>query len=264
MPKKKRNKKVDPLDDVLLEKEKIAAQRAADDYKLWEQWQQNPTPDNMHPLIQRFEPAFKQKARLWRAPNVPEAAFKANLKLQAIDAFKTYDPTKGAALRTHVENRLKKSMRFNAQQQNMARIPEEKGYQIGPIQRAQDELREEFGRPPTPTEISEFLNPMMSPRKQLTPQKVEQIQKAQIRDVIGSSFDSDPVPKAIGRERQVISLLRPTLTPDQQVVFDHLYGMNGKKRITSTNELARTLGKSPSQVSRLRTGIFTQFQKYNK
>lgn len=261
MPKRK---KVNPLDEALNEKQKVAAQRAAEDHQLWEQWQQNPTPDNMHPLIQRFEPVFKQKTRLWRAPNVPESAFKANLKLQAIDAFKTYDPGKGAALRTHVENRLKKSMRFNAQQQNMARIPEAKSYQIGPIQRAQDELREELGRPPTPTEISEFLNPMMSPRKRLTPQKVEQIQQAQIRDVIGSAFDSDPVPKAIGRERQVISLLRPTLTPDQQAVFDHLYGLNGKKSISSTNELASELGKSPSQISRLRTGIFQQFQKYNK
>lgn len=266
MPRRKARKKgkMNPLDDALSAKEKLAAQRREEDHAIWQQWQQNPTPDNMHPLMQRFEPMIKQKARLWRAPNVNESAFRANLKLQAIDAFKTFDPDKGAALRTHLENRLKKSMRFNAQQQNMARIPEAKSYQIGGIMRAQDELREDLGRDPTPAEISEFLNPMLTPRKQLTAKKVEQIQQAQIKDVMGSAFESDPVPKAIGRERQVITLLRPALTPDQQVVYDHLYGLNGKQRVTSTTELAKTLGKSPSQISRLRTGIFQTFQRYNK
>lgn len=260
MPRRKGN----PLDDALEEKTKVAEQRKQQDIAMVQAWQADPTPENLRPLMKRFEPVFKQKMRLWRAPNVPEPAFNANLKLQAIEAWKSYDPSFGAAPRTHLENYLQKSKRFNAQQQNMARIGEAKSYQIGPIQRAQDELREDLGRIPTPGEIADFLNPMMSPRKQLTPKKVEDIQKAQIRDVVGSSFESDPVPKAIGRERQVIGLLRPALTPDQQVVYDHLYGLNGKQQITSTNELAKVLGKSPSQVSRLRTGIFTTFQKYNR
>jgi len=263
--KKKRKKdNVDPLDDALDAKTKLAAQRKADDIRMVQAWQADPTPENMEPLMKRFEPVFKSKIKQWKAPNVNESAMRANMKLHAIGALRDFDPTKGAAPRTYLEHRLQKSKRFNVQQQNYARIGEQKSYQIGPIQRAQDELREDFGREPTHDEISEFLNPMMSPRKQLTPQKVKEIQEAQIRDVVGSRFESDPVPRAIGRERQVVSLLRPALKEDQQVVYDHLYGLNGKEKITSTSALAKKLGKSPSQVSRLRTGIFKTFERYNQ
>lgn len=251
-----------PLDAALESKEKLAAQQKADDHTLWHAWKQDPTPENLRPLMQRHEPIFRQKVRLWKAPNVNEAAFKADLKIHAVKAYNTYDPSMGASLRTHLENNLKKSMRFNTQMQNYAAIPEHKASHIGRITRAQDELTEDFGRPPTPAEIAEHLNPSLSPRQQLTPQRVEQIQRSQIGDVMGSSFESDPVPRAAIRGREVISLLRPALNTEQQAVFDHLYGLNGKERITSTTRLAQVLGKSPPQISRLRSAILAKYKQY--
>lgn len=250
-----------PLDEALDAKEKVAAQRRAQDVDMWQQWKAQPTPDTLRPLLKRFEPVLRQKVQMWKAPGVNEAAFKANLKIHAMDAFHTFDPAK-AGLRTHLENRLKKSMRFNVQQQNYGYIPEAKAGRIGDIQRATDELGEELGRPPTPMEISTFLNPSLSKRQQLSPKKVEQIQQAQFGDVIGSSFDADPTPRAISREREVVGLLRPALNEDQQKVYDHLYGIGGKQQTTSTTQLAKLLGKSPSQVSRLRTAILSKFEQF--
>lgn len=243
-------------------KEKVAAKRRADEHAAWEQWQQDPTHGNLHQLMKKFEPVFKRKVQQWKAPNVPEAAFKANLKVHAMDAFQSFDPNRGAQLKTHLEHRLKKAQRFNVQHQNYAYIPEEKAGRIGDINRAQDELSEQLGRQPNPMEIANWLNPQLSKRQQLTPKKVEAIQQAQFGDVIGSSFESDPTPRTVAREREVLGLLRPTLTQDQQAVFDHIYGQGGKKKITSTSELAKALGKSPSQISRLRTGILKKFEHY--
>lgn len=255
-----------PVDDAIESemntREKLAAKRRADEHQAWEQWKQEPTPQNTRTLMKQFEPLFNQKVQQWRAPVVPEAAFKANLKINAIQAFQTFDPNRGAALRTHLENRLKKTMRFNTQHQNYASIPEGRANRIGDVQRATDELTEELGREPRPEEIASFLNPQLSTRQQLTPAKVLQIQKSQINDVIGSTFDSDPTPRAINREREVIGLLRPTLTADQQAVFDHLFGTNGVKRTDSTTAIAKALGKSQSQVSRLRSGILKKFEHY--
>jgi DNA-directed RNA polymerase specialized sigma subunit len=250
-----------PVDEALDAKEKVAAQRRAKDTQMWQQWKADPTPDTLRPLMKRFEPILRSKVQMWKAPGVNEAAMKANLRIHAMDALKTFDPTK-AGLRTHLENRLKKSMRFNVQQQNLAYIPEAKAGRIGDIQQATDALTEDLGRPPTPMEISNFLNPNLSARQQLTPKRVQQIQQAQIGDVIGSSFESDPVPKAISREREVVGLLRPALSADQQAVYDHLYGLNGKQKTTSTTQLAKLLGKSPSQVSRLRTAILGKFKEF--
>lgn len=252
---------LDPIEDLELEKRKLAAQRRAEDDALYQAWKADPGPATTEPIMQRLAPVFRSKEISWKAPAVNPAAFQAKAKSLAIEALKTYDPQK-AALRTWVEHRLQPLKRFNVEQQNYAKIPEAKAARIGDIQGATDDLREELGRDPTHAEIAEYVNPNLSKRQQLTPQKVQEIQAAQRRDVIGSSFESDPVPRAISRERQVIGQLRPALQPDQQEVYDYLYGQQGKPKITSTTQLAKLLGKSPSQVSRLRTAILAKYKEY--
>lgn len=266
------SKKMDPIDEALQAGEelkvKLADQRKAEDRVAWEQWKQNPTPETMEPLIQRFEPLIKQRARSWKAPNVNQAAMHTNMLINAVDAFQTYNPEyvptfgkQPAALKTHLENRLQKAKRFNIQQQNYAYMPEGQVSHIGRINQAQDLLREELGREPTSKELVDHLNPGLEGRMKLTEKKVERILQGQRKDVIGSTFESDPTPYAVQREREVIGLLRPNLSADQQQVFDHLYGQSGKERIESTTQLAKVLGKSPSQISRLRTGILQKFDE---
>lgn len=258
--------KKNPIDEALSAKEKVAAQRRADDFQAWEQWKKKPTQSNTHVLMNRFEPVFRAKTRSWKAPNVRSSAFRANLKLQAANAFETYDPNRGAALRTHVENHLKKSMRFNARHQNAAYIPEGQAELIGPIQKAQGQLFDEFGRDPSHGEIAKFINAdpgLIGKRRPVTATKVKRISAAaQQKDIIGSAFESDPTPRAARREGEVLGLLRPTLSTDERKVFDHLYGQQGKPRIGSTSQLAKKLGKSQSQVSRLKTGILKKYKHY--
>jgi DNA-directed RNA polymerase specialized sigma subunit len=253
--------KDDPIDDYLSEREKIAAQRKAEDVRLWQAWKQQPNPQLLEPLLQRFEPMIQQHVRKYKAPNIQESALRANLQKQAIEAFETYDPNR-AALSTHVMGRLRKGLRFTRLHQNLARIPEAKAEKIGPIQSAQDELADQFGRPPTPDEIASHLGTQGVFRKPLTGQQVLQIQQSQVKDIPASTFESDPTPFAAAREREVLGLLRPSLKIEEQAVFDHLFGLNGKQRLTSTGEIAKKLGKSPSQVSRLKGRIESQYKKY--
>lgn len=257
MPRKK-----DPVDEALTAKEKLAAKKKADDTAMISAWQQDQTPANMRPIMDRFMPLVKSRAIQWKAPAVDPAAFEARGQNLIVDAIKSYDPTKGAAPETWVTHRLQPLKRFNVQQQNMAMIPEAKAARIGDIQAATDELREEFGRDPTPDEIAEAVNPQLSRRQQLTGAKVQQIQQAQRKDVIGSTFESDPVPRVASREQQIITQLRPALAPEQQEVYDYLYGQQGKPQVTSTTQLAKLLKKSPSQVSRLRTAILNKYKEY--
>lgn len=254
---------MNPLDDALSAKVKLSQQRKADDHAAWQQWKADPTPDNMHQLLQRFEPVFRQKMTEFKAPNVNAAAFMARAKTLGIGAAHSYNPDMGASFNTWMHHNLEKLKRFNTQRQNYAYLPEAKAGHIGRIQSAQEELLDELGRPPTSHEIANYLNPNLSKRQQLKPHVVDQILLAAgQKDVIGSDFESDPVPRATTREREVLGLLRPALPPDQQQVFDHIYGMNDKPKITSTNELAKHLGKSPSQISRLRTKILNTYNSY--
>ena len=264
---------VDPLDIALEAQEELvkesAVQRDAKDMQLWDQWKKDPTPENMDPLMQRFDPMFRGKTRMWKAPNVNQAAFMTNLRINAVDAFQTYNPNykpqfgnTPASLRTHLNKRLLKSHRFNVKHQNYAAMPEGQVDRIGTVQRAQDHLTEEFGREPTLMEIRDWANPKITSKRKLTTKQVGRIIEGQRKDIIGSTFESDPTPHAIQREREVATLLRPSLATDQQQVYDYLYGQNGKPQVTSTSEIAKALDKSPSQISRLRTGILKKFDEF--
>lgn len=256
--------KPDPLDEALKERDKVAAQKTADDLKAWETWKRNPTPENMDVLVNRFKPVLEAKSRMWRGPKTNKPAMYTNLLINAGEAFETYDPNKGAALRTHLENKLRPSHRFNIQHQNYGYMPEEQVRNISKVDQAKDVLREELGRDPTPFEIANKANQQfgLTGRKKLTEKRVNRIIEGQRKDIVGSSFESDPTPFAINREREVAGLLRPELDNDQQQVFDYLYGKNGKPQVTSTTQLAKLLGKSPSQISRLRTGILKKFEEH--
>jgi DNA-directed RNA polymerase specialized sigma subunit len=250
-----------PLESYTEEREKRAAEQRAQDTELWHQWKQDPTPNTLEPLLKRFDNVIGQRVSMWKAPNVSESALRANLHGLAIKAFETYDPNK-AALNTHLQNTLRRGLRFTRKNQNLAYIPEAKVERIGPIDRAVDELTEELGRPPSPAEISSHMNQSLPQGKRLTSGKVQEIQGQRRSDLFESGSEFDPVSFSSPREQEVLSLLRPSLSQDHQQVFDHLYGLNGKARITSTGEIAQRLGKSPSQVSRVKKHIEGLYRRY--
>jgi len=252
---------MNPLDSYEQDRKKHAAERRADDHELWQTWKQNPAPHTLEPLLKRFDPVINQRVSMWKAKHTNEAALRSNLQGLAIKAFETFDPSK-AGLNTHLQTTLQRGQRFMHRTQNMAYIPEQKVEKIGPIKKAIDELSDHFGRPPTPSEISSHMNLGLPKSKHMTPNKVQEIQQRQYADLFESGLDFDPIARESSREQEVLSLLRPTLKPEQHDVFDHLYGLNNKARITSTGDIAKRLGKSPSQVSRIKKSIEAQYRKY--
>lgn len=241
---------------------KSAARRKEEE--LWQVWKDDKNADNMNRLLKRFNPVLSQGLQQYKAPQVDEAAMKAKLKIQAVEAFETYNPNKGAALKTHVQNKLKGAIRFNTQHQNYGYLPEDQVKFISPIDRASDDLRELNGREPSYTEISDYANTnnLVSGSKKLTSRMVARVQGNRRNDIIASSMESDPSGNSIDRNRAILPLIRYELTSDQQQVFDHLYGHNGAVRIASTGALAKKLGKSASQISRLRSAIGRVYKKH--
>jgi DNA-directed RNA polymerase specialized sigma subunit len=249
-----------PVEDFLQAKEAAPNARREKEHALWETWNANDrTPKHLEPLLNVFEPVVKAKIREWKAPRVNESAFRAELHTHMIKAFQDFDASRGASLRTHVENRIKKAKRYNAKHQNFAYIPEDPARFIGKIQRAQDELKEDLGRDPTHLEIARSVNDT-DPKAKLTTKRVGEIITYQRADRLDSGWTYDPVSRDANREQEVLSLIQaelPSVFPneDDRSVFEHIYGINGKALITGTNELAKKLGKSPSQISRIKSSV---------
>ena len=249
-----------------------ASVKRDNEHVLWNRWNDNGRkPEHLEPLLNAFGSVVNAKVREWKAPHVNESAMKAELESHMIKAFENYDPNKGASLRTHMELRLKKAQRFNAKNQNFAYIPEEPARFIGKINRAKEELHEE-GEDPTHAAIASRVN-YNDPKAKLTAKKVKDIIGFQRDDLVASGFQSpqgslyDPTPRVANREQEVLSLIQAEIHsvfphPDDRAVFEHIYGINGKKEITGTNELAKQLGKSPSQVSRIKKSIGNKVKSY--
>lgn len=256
----------DPVDDALDYKQKEAAARNQKDLELRQNWiEGGKKPEDLKPLLQRYNPLFTRKTKEWKAPAVNPAAFKAELQKHFINALEDYDPNRGAALNTYVQQRLMKSQRFNTRYQNVAYIPEGKTRLIGPIQVAQGELTEELGRPPNSMELSERINTNMTVGKPVTPKKIESVLSSIRKDIPESVFESDPLGSAGSREQDVLGMMKknPSLyfTPEEAKVFEHVYGVN-RQQVNSTGQLANLLGTSPSKVSRLKTSIGEKIKKH--
>jgi len=252
----------DPIERYVSTKEAARAEQRQNEHALWEQWKSGgEQPHHLEPLLKIYEPKLEQKVRAWKAPNISKAAFKLELQDHLIRAFRNYNPERGAALNTHVEMRLQKAKRYNTKQQNMAYIPEGKSGKISVINRAKDHLTDELGREPTINEIGDYTG--------LRPKMVEQVQKAQIRDILGSSFEHDmpEIQRRGAYEDQQLAVVANTLPlvfpnkPEFHALFNHVFGTNDYQKITSTTELAKKLGKNQSQIARMKTQMGNHLQK---
>jgi len=253
----------DPIADYLQVKEAAKVNRKEHELTLWKNWKDNgEQPKHLQPLLKLYEPILKQKMLAWKAPTVPAAAFKAELQIHLIKAFKNYDPDRGAALNTHVESRLPKAMRYNNRYSNVAYVPEGQSRYIGKITNAKSRLQEELGREPTVDEIGNHMG--------MSPKRVKTILDAQKKFVpMGRSAGEENFDYASGGEVTahdfqdsqiaIAHNILPDLFPkaEHQTAFRHIFGLDDHKQISSTSELAKKMGKSDSQISRMKKHIGT-------
>ena len=241
------------LDDT----EKLAVESGTKDkdLQLWHQWKQGgQDPEDLKPLLGSFRGLIRSRSNRY-AGNVelPPAAIHAEFTRQAVNAFKTYDPTKGAALGSWVGTNLQKGNRFVATYQNTARIGEHRHYKVGQYQNAWATLDDQLGREPTNQEISEHLG--WHP-KEVTRMGAE-IRKAHIE----SAFEGDPTSFMPSREAEVMKLVKHQLSPEEQLVYEYTLGEGGKPQL-KPGEMARQLNMSPSKITRIRSGIYNKMKVY--
>jgi RNA polymerase primary sigma factor len=76
-------------------------------------------------------------------------------RILALDAAKSYDPSKGANISTHVFNQLRQLQRIAAQRGNLTKVSENVAQQRATVQRAIRELTADLGDDPTTEQIAD-------------------------------------------------------------------------------------------------------------
>lgn len=229
--------------------------RSQQDFELWEEWvKQGKKPQQMRPLLGQFRGTINSQVNKYRAnPNIPQSALRAEFTNRAIEAFDNYDPNRGASLHTHVNWQMMKGRRFVTTYSNVGRIPESRAYKVGEFINTRSDLEDKLGRDPTGHELADKLK---WPIKQVT-----SMQQEVRREVPTSVLAADTVADKPSREAEVIRLIQYELSPEELLVMEHTYGLNGKSKLRP-GDIATKMKVPPSKVSRMKLGIATKMKRY--
>lgn len=257
--------KADELEKQAAERVEARRQLAQNELALWKTWKENgEKPEDMEPLLKSLRPIIAQTARKYvgHVP-IPKDAIEGVLTKHVIKGLRSYDPSKGAQIKTFLNYQLRGARRYIISNQNFSRITEERAQDIGDYDRAVSELVDTLGRSPTAQEIADKMN--MSERKlrKVTGRSVTKLQQEMRKDLVASVSQQDPFVDETPRVREVLQLIYPyELSPNEQIVFEFLTGKNGRPKTISTSAIARKMGWTDSKVSQLRGSIGEKVRRY--
>lgn len=213
------------------------------DFELWQQYKQDPKPENLQALIRQLDGSIQSQVNKWSG-NLPRPYLEARAKALAVEAIDTYEPGR-AALNTHVTNRLKKLSRDVYTHKDAVRVPEHKQLKINTFLKAQRELMSEHGREPTAQELQDHLG--WSPALVSKVQAAMNSELLESEDVGGGLFERQSV-WAPDNDDAIVDMFYYDLTPQDQQIFEHSTGYGGKP-ILSNAELTKKLGITQAQLS---------------
>lgn len=222
----------------------------AQDYELWRQWNNNgQKPNDLRPLLNNFRGMIRGKANFWASrADMPPEAVHAEFNRQFVNALKTYNPEKGAALGTWVTNRLRKAQRWVTEHQDPTRTQEARYYEMGRWDNTYATLSDQLNREPTTREMAEHMG--------WSENEAGRMEREKRKALWSSRFEGyDPTNIMPSVEGERLKLARYELhDPTDLAVYDYTIGAYGKPQLRP-NQIAKQLKISPSKVTRIRQKI---------
>lgn len=249
------------------EKKKELAAKKPKEFELWQSWKKGgQKPKDLDPLLKSFSNLINSRVSLYKnRVEIPVSTIEHVHKKEFVNALRTYDPTKGAALGTHVMNRLQKAGRYIEQHKNFATIPENISRYIGAFNAVKGEIREKLGgAEPDAQTIHDFVVTSQHPKLgALSLKDIKRLNRDQRRGLIQTGHETDllNVHELDPRELEVAHLIVHQLTPQERLVHEYTLGLYGKPMLRP-GEIAKKLKVDGSKVSKLKKSIFAKMQPY--
>jgi DNA-directed RNA polymerase specialized sigma subunit len=212
--------------------------RKQQDLAAWQQWKKRPTPQNMGAVLGQVNPLIQKEVNRWSG-TLARPALELEGKRLAAEAVQSYRPSGGAALSTHVANRLKKLSRLSYQHQNVARMPEYQTLKFHTYQAGKTNLEERLGREPTVDELSSELG---WPKPYLS-----NFQRSIRRELVESG-EVPPIFDTDSGESGMVDFVYNDLSPVQKQIFEHTTGYGGAQMLRNP-QLMKRLNMSQGQLS---------------
>lgn len=224
---------------------------------LWRTWKDSGhKPAHLDPLLHSLKPLIESQASKFKGRvEIPVAAIDHEFKQQTVAALRSYNPEKGK-LSSWVTNYLKKAGRFINTNQNFARITEPIANKIGTYKAAKAELTDKLGHEPDTEALMKHTG--------FSKKEIVRLQKDIRKALVASGTEEEdllPAQNFSDRDREVIDLIYHQLTPQERIVHEYTFGLNGKPQL-KTSSIARKMKWDDSKVSKLKTSINNKMKPY--
>lgn len=218
----------------------------------WEQWRKAPNPANMARVVKSVNPLIESTVK--RYGHVSPALVGGEARRLAISAIKTYDPTQGASLPTHIFNHLRPLTRYVQTAGKAINTPRDAREGLARYVNAQRDFFEEHNREATDDDLQDILG---VDRKKLT--KLHQMANYEFPE--GGLESSPDVTSEDDRKLDLwADFVYHDLSDRDKLIMDHRLGRNGRP-ILDTDALAAKLKIHPSYVNRRAQEIAEQILK---
>jgi DNA-directed RNA polymerase specialized sigma subunit len=190
-------------------------------------------------VVNELQPTINYALTSLNATNDP--VLKVNAKVIAADAVKSYDPSYGASLETHVTHNLQKLGRIARKHRSPIQLPERQQLEGYALKRAEEELLDKTGRDPDVSELADYTG--------FSVKKITELRKPTVAVVTEAALDGSGGVETPDYMTDAMDYIHIDSDYKDRKILEHMFGYGGST-ILPANELAAKLKTHPSQITR--------------
>jgi DNA-directed RNA polymerase specialized sigma subunit len=226
-------------------------------------WAADPSPARSDDFLNAIDPVIQEGMNVYGGRNA-NPMMRSRARRIALEAAGKYDPTK-AGLKTHLMAHLQGLRRYNAQQNQVIKVPEAVALDQQHLLEAEAELRDQHGRDPSDLELADHtglsrrrIAHIRGYRPAVAEGRLASLADQDEEGGAGGGFE----PAVEGPDRSMLraQFLYHDLDPHDQVILEYGLGMNGAPRLPAA-QIARRLRISPGAVSQRAARIQRQLDE---
>lgn len=212
----------------------------------FQQWKANPTPDGNAAFLKTLQPTIDKAISAHVGQSSP--LLQSRARRMALEAARSYDPTRGTRLGTHLFGHLQGLKRVARQQSTILSVPERVSLDRYHLDEAQKSLGAELGREPTDAELADhtgFSLKRMHHVRSYNPA----VSQGTMEAAGEGAFTGGVTPGSSNSGRDMwLRMVYEDLDPFDQKVMEHAIGLHGQP-VLKNHQIANKLGRSPGWIS---------------
>ena len=223
-------------------------------------WKQSGDPGHLKTVVDKLEPTINGTLK---ASNIQSPIVRDRAKMVAAQAIKSYDPSRGTQLHTHVANQLKRLV-SEAPRIQEPFVPSERfRKESNDIRMAMNSFTDRMGRDPTDEELADIT---YIPLKKVIKIRTASRARVPLSAVEEANEDNDQGYDVVGGTRSKADdwaeAVYYGLGDLDKLIFMHRSGYRGADKL-SNEQIAEKLHMSPQAVSVRARNIQNQLDSFN-